>query len=288
MARQGGIVATENPLGQSCRVHRSLLGRVTVLELARSGAPHVHSQPHLLLKLEGADGCFEVGGRPYAFSSSRAVLVNCWQPHAYRHAAGARFTRVLAIYLEAPAGPDGATRENPLRFPQNGVAVTSRMREAAAAVVDELDRPAQCDAVKVDAALHALLEGARVEVREAATSSGAPLDPATLDRRVARCMDYMREHLDARDDLGDVGARFGLSRPHLFHLFRRSTQLTPAMYWNALRMEFAVSSLARRETSVGRLAQDLGFAEQSGFTRFFHAIQGVAPRDYRTAALGTQ
>lgn len=100
-------------------------------------------------------------------------------------------------------------------------------------------------------------------------------------------MEYMRAHLDAREDLRELGARFGLSRPHLFHLFRQSTQVTPAMYWNTLRMEFAVTHLARRDASVGRLAQDLGFSDQSNFTRFFHAIQGVAPRDYHAAALGT-
>jgi AraC-like DNA-binding protein len=52
-------------------------------------------------------------------------------------------------------------------------------------------------------------------------------------------------------------------------------------------MEFAVTHLARSEASVGRLAQDLGFSDQSNFTRFFHAIQGVAPSDYHAAALGT-
>jgi AraC-like DNA-binding protein len=160
------------------------------------------------------------------------------------------------------------------------------VRASAEAIVRELDRFSRGDARTVDEGLRALLEAAPTEWDEAPAQAAAPGAPR-LDRRVARCMEYMRAHLDAREDLREVGARFGLSRPHLFHLFRQSTRLTPAMYWNTLRMEFAVNRLARRDASVGRLAQDLGFSDPGNFTRFFQAIQGVAPSDYHAAALGT-
>lgn len=277
----------ESVVARSCRVHHSLLGRVTVLELARSGAAHAHSHPHVLLKLGGADGCFEVGGSPYALTDAQAILVNSWEPHAYRHADGARPTFVLAVYLDPCMGASSGASGGAMRFAASAMPITRATRTPAESIVRELDRFSGCDARAVDDALRALLDAAPTE-RAGPMEAGSP--PARgapgLDRRVARCMEYMNQHLDVREDLGEVGARFGLSRPHLFHLFRQSTRLTPAMYWNTLRMEFAVSRLARRDATVGRLAQDLGFSDPGNFTRFFQAIQGVAPSDYQAAALG--
>lgn len=277
-------------MAKSCRVHHSPLGRVTVLELTRSGAAHAHSHPHLLLKLAGADGCFEVDGRPYALTDAQAILVNSWEPHAYRHAEGARPAFVLAVYLDPHAGCAAGASGGTLRFAANCMPITRAVRSPAEAIVRELDRFSRCDARAVEEGLRALLAAAPAEWGNAPAACSPPAavpDGRRIDRRVARCMEYMSEHLDAREDLGEIGARFGLSRPHLFHLFRQTTRLTPAMYWNTLRMEFAVTRLARRDASVGRLAQDLGFSDPGNFARFFHAIQGVAPRDYHAAALGT-
>lgn len=277
-------------MAKSCRVHHSRLGRVTVLELTRSGAAHAHSRPHLLIKLAGADGCFEVGGRPYSLTDAQAILVNSWEPHAYRHADGDRATVVLAIYVDELAGVGHQPASRSLRFAANCMAITDRVRIPVEAIARELDRFSRCDAAAVEDALRALLGQAPAEWDDPRSRGARPARARSepgLDRRVARCMQYMREHLDARADLRVLGARFGLSRPHLFHLFRQFAQITPVMYWNTLRMEFAVNRLARRETSVSRLAQDLGFTDQSNFARFFRAIQGVAPRDYHAAALGT-
>jgi AraC-like DNA-binding protein len=277
-------------VAKSCRVHHSLLGRVTVLELTRSGAAHAHSHPHLLLKLGGADGCFEVGGSPHALTDAQAILVNSWEPHAYHHAEGARSTFVLAVYLDPRMGVVSGAAGATMRFASSCMPITRAVRSPAEAIVRELDRFASCDARTVEEGLRALLDAAPTEWASPRAEGGraAPASAgARLDRRVLRCMEYMSAHLDVREDLGEVGARFGLSRPHLFHLFRKSTRLTPAMYWNTLRMEFAVSRLARRDASVGRLAQDLGFSDPGNFTRFFQSIQGVAPSDYHAAALGT-
>jgi AraC-like DNA-binding protein len=274
-------------VAKSCRLHHSPLGRVTVLEITRSGAAHAHSHPHLLLKVAGSDGRFEVAGRFHALTDTQAILVNSWEPHAYCHADGARHTFMLAVYLDPRAGFAAGANGGTMRFAAGCMPVTRAVRSSAEAIVRELDRFASRDARAVEAGLRALLDAAPTERDSASAGTGRPAPApgeSRLDRRVARCMAFMSEHLGAREDLREVGARFGLSRPHLFHLFRESTRLTPAMYWNTLRMEFAVTRLARRDASVGRLAQDLGFSDPGNFTRFFHAIQGVAPSDYHAAA----
>ena len=77
----------------------------------------------------------------------------------------------------------------------------------------------------------------------------------------------------------------GLSRQHFFDLFRRSTALTPSVFWNMLRMEQAVGELGSGLRPIHDIAADLGFSAQSNFTRFFRDHQGVSPRAYRNAVV---
>ena len=73
----------------------------------------------------------------------------------------------------------------------------------------------------------------------------------------------------------------GLSRAHLFRLFHGAMQITPALYFNVLRMESAIDALARGTQSITEVSDRLGFAAPSHFTRFFRNNQGVTPTEYR-------
>jgi AraC family transcriptional regulator len=112
---------------------------------------------------------------------------------------------------------------------------------------------------------------------------GTPNDEE-LDRRLARCIEWMRQNLASRDPIEAVVSRFGLSRPHGFYLFQRRFAMGPAAYSNVLRMEHAIGKLQAKGTPIGHIAADLGFESQGNFTRFFRGIQGVAPGDYQAAA----
>ena len=63
---------------------------------------------------------------------------------------------------------------------------------------------------------------------------------------------------------------------HLQRLFRRRYGLSPAQYHRQLRVEAAQARLMAGE-EVGALAADLGFADQSHFTRVYRSYYGVSP-----------
>jgi AraC-like DNA-binding protein len=266
-------------MSKAVRIHHGLFGRVAILDFDRPLVPHAHSQCHVLIKIGGADTIFGVRDEVHPLSDDRAVLVNTWEPHSYPHPPGNTRSVILAIYIEPLwlALHRGGGSQAP-RFTQSSVAVSSAIRRVANLLAAELVYGDGFDVMFVEQAIGELM----AEFEPANDTASGPCEE-DLDRRIRRTLGFMREHLDARVELGDLASVVGLSRPHFFELFRRELHMTPNLYWNTLRMEHAVGRLADERVPVSDVAYSLGFTAQSNFTRFFRDIQGVCPREYQLA-----
>ena len=73
----------------------------------------------------------------------------------------------------------------------------------------------------------------------------------------------------------------GLSRSYFSHAFRRSVGLTPHAHIIRLRIERAMTLMARTEASLSEVALAVGFADQSHFSRAFRRLTGVTPALWR-------
>ncbi|TAN56509.1 MAG: AraC family transcriptional regulator [Rhodospirillales bacterium] len=82
-------------------------------------------------------------------------------------------------------------------------------------------------------------------------------------------------------DARQLARTAGLSRSHLFEMFKRETGLTPSLLHNALRMETAYGRLHEHQTAIQDIASGLGFSKAGHFTRFFASNFGINPRSYR-------
>jgi AraC family transcriptional regulator len=68
---------------------------------------------------------------------------------------------------------------------------------------------------------------------------------------------------------------------HLAHLFRDDTGLSVHQYLLRLRMALALRRLGDDETSLSRLALDLGFSSHSHFTACFRRQFNASPAEIR-------
>lgn len=75
----------------------------------------------------------------------------------------------------------------------------------------------------------------------------------------------------------------GLSLHHFIRLFGESYGLTPHRYVTARRIECAKVLLAEGARSVGEVATEVGFGNQSAFSRLFRAHVGQTPKAYRAS-----
>lgn len=109
--------------------------------------------------------------------------------------------------------------------------------------------------------------------------AATPIDTAA----VRRARQFIHEHVADPIGLDNlVAASGGASRFHLVRAFAAATGLPPHAYQIHLRMTRA-KKLLSGGVATAQVAADLGFADQSHFTRHFRRVFGVTPGAYATA-----
>ena len=107
---------------------------------------------------------------------------------------------------------------------------------------------------------------------------------AVLATRAAR---MLAEAPAAPHRVADVARALDVSAFHLAHVFRAFTGTSIHQYLLQLRMQIAIERLRSGETSLSRLALDLGFSSHSHFSATFRKRFGTSPT-YVRAGLQSQ
>lgn len=104
----------------------------------------------------------------------------------------------------------------------------------------------------------------------------APQQAAALQRALR----YVDEHLSQPLRVTELAAAACVSRFHLVRLFRTGTGASPLRYVGRRRIERARQLLPGAQLPMSRLAQQLGFFDQSHFVRSFRAETGCSPGQF--------
>jgi AraC family transcriptional regulator len=104
-----------------------------------------------------------------------------------------------------------------------------------------------------------------------------------LPRHTLRAViEYIHDHLDAELSLDHLAAVAHLSPYHFARRFKNSTGLPPHQYVIACRVERAKDLLRQRDRlPLADVAMEVGFSDQSHFTRHFKRLVGVTPRQFQ-------
>ncbi|MEW6305962.1 MAG: helix-turn-helix domain-containing protein [Verrucomicrobiota bacterium] len=92
---------------------------------------------------------------------------------------------------------------------------------------------------------------------------------------------YISEHFHDPLDNHQLARLAGLSGRTFERQFRRHYGVSPQQYLRRLRVRLACHALVYTGHSIGRIAVDHGFTDQSHFTREFREEIGQTPGDYR-------
>jgi len=96
------------------------------------------------------------------------------------------------------------------------------------------------------------------------------------DFRLRRMVDYLRAHLDKRPPLAQLAAEARLSKWRLCVIFEQAYGVSIGSYWRELRTRDAGRRL-RRGVSIKMIVSELGYADESHFSREFKAHYGLTP-----------
>jgi AraC family transcriptional regulator len=94
---------------------------------------------------------------------------------------------------------------------------------------------------------------------------------------VGRAITYIEDNPDRAISLRELAGAAGLSRFHFSRVFKRQLGLSPARYVERARIEQAKTLIVNAEMSLSGVAQAVGFADQSHFSRRFRAHEGRTP-----------
>ncbi len=258
-------------------------GRVAHSPIRLSMAPHVHHHCHVLMNVGPNPAAIEIEGRRHPIARDNAILVNAWERHCVMVDDPGRPAMILAFYIEpdwlAGVGGDPSWRAPGRYFGQSSIGLSPTVRARRDALVEMMAAPSVGSVAEVEACIFGLIDRL---VRENPPSSGAggPGD-AAADQAIHEAVRRICAAHGHVPDMGGLARELGLSRPRFFDRFRATIGAPPGLFANYIRFETALSELETPDLPLIDISLDLGFAEQSSFTRFFGKHFGVSPRTYR-------
>jgi AraC family transcriptional regulator len=109
-------------------------------------------------------------------------------------------------------------------------------------------------------------------------SSSTPRDLRSL----RRALEYIHAHFSENLTLARVARAAGVHPVYLGHIFRQEFGETLGEYLNRIRVRAAAAMLANSDLPLSAVAVDLGFYDQSHFTRMFRRLTGATPGTFRS------
>lgn len=111
------------------------------------------------------------------------------------------------------------------------------------------------------------------------------IEPATTrdheseKERISEIKQYIRDHLDRKILLDDIADSFFISKYYLSRYFKRETGFNIMAYVTQQKM-IAAKRMLLQGMSIRRIANDLGYNNDSHFISTFQKYTGITPKQY--------
>lgn len=98
---------------------------------------------------------------------------------------------------------------------------------------------------------------------------------------IEKAVAYIRDHFSESINMADLARNVGLSVRHFDRRFKEALNIGPKSFQIKTRIQSACEALRQSGVSVGEIALELGFSDQSSFTLLFRREMRMTPLKYR-------
>lgn len=98
---------------------------------------------------------------------------------------------------------------------------------------------------------------------------------------VQKGIEYISSNYSYPITVEDIASHVGLSRSHLFRSFETVLGVSPKEYLTNFRIKQSCYLLKNTDLSITAIANSMGFDNSLYFSKTFHKIKGMSPKDYR-------
>jgi AraC-like DNA-binding protein len=130
-----------------------------------------------------------------------------------------------------------------------------------------------------------MLEGLMIQLLHCMARKFEWTEDMAIPRWLLRAQDVLHAQATQSIRLTTVASEVGVHPGHLMRAFQQHFGETVGSYVRRIRVEIACARIASLdiEETLGSLAADLGFSDQTQFCRVFKRVTGLTPMQYRNS-----
>ena len=106
-------------------------------------------------------------------------------------------------------------------------------------------------------------------------------EEATFFQELSPVLHYIDRHYTESISMAALAAMAKLSTTHFNARFREILRLSPSEYVLSIRIQHAQRLLTETSKSIVEVGNEVGFCDQSHFTKRFRRVTGLTPAGYR-------
>lgn len=103
---------------------------------------------------------------------------------------------------------------------------------------------------------------------------------------VTAAIHYMKENIEKKLTLDEMAHHIGYSPSHFSTLFNKRTGYSPVNYFNQLKIQKACHLLDFTDMKINQICYKTGIDDCYYFSRLFHKVMGMSPREYKKQKKG--
>ncbi len=257
-------------------------GRIELIRHHHDLVMHAHPYTHFAFWVCGGLATSHVGNDIVQIGPHMALGVNSNASHDLRLAEPDSATICLNLYLNDDwLDAQFIGLAHAMVLPNAGIKITTAVRDACSRLLMQLEFPKKEQSFTLEDDATSLVKAAIASAATPEQLQAMPKRRRMIDYRLRVAIAHMQDNLNSPKTAVEVAEVVGLSRSRFFELFHDQMGTSPLVFWNAMRLEEALTRLNTHEGNMASMARGLGFSTPGNFSRFFRDHRGVTPTTYR-------